>query len=92
MAGKHPVLLFLRRDKAVKGSPVKQLVGFQTVNLNAEEKANVEFEINPCEHFSRASEDGTMVIDSGLQYLVVGDQEYPILLTQMFSRKSSQFF
>ncbi|EYU23229.1 hypothetical protein MIMGU_mgv1a021944mg [Erythranthe guttata] len=86
MAGKHPVLLFLRRDEVVKGSPVKQLVGFQTVKLNADEKANVEFEINPCEQFSRASEDGTMVIDySGLQYLVVGDQEYPMLSTQIES-------
>ncbi|KAL8058440.1 hypothetical protein ABFX02_03G018100 [Erythranthe guttata] len=92
MAGKHPVLLFVRRDKTVKDSPVKQLVGFQTVKLNAEEKANVEFEINPCEHFSRAREDGTMVIDLERQYLVVGDQEYPMLSTHMFSKKSSQFF
>ncbi|EYU26836.1 hypothetical protein MIMGU_mgv1a024762mg, partial [Erythranthe guttata] len=79
MAGKHSVLIFVRHDEAGNGSrPMKQLVGFQTVRLNAKEKTNVKFEINPCQHFARASEDGTMVIGSGVQYLVVGDQEYPI--------------
>ncbi|KAL8058456.1 hypothetical protein ABFX02_03G019700 [Erythranthe guttata] len=75
MAGKHSVLLFVRHDEAGNGSPVKQLVGFQTVRLNAKEKTNVEFEINPCQHFARASEDGTMVIESGARRLTVGDRE-----------------
>ncbi|KAL7154686.1 hypothetical protein ABFS83_03G017500 [Erythranthe nasuta] len=79
MAGKHSVLIFVRHDEAGNRSrPMKQLVGFRTVRLNAKEKTSVEFEINPCQHFTRASEDGTMVIESGVQYLVVGDQEYPI--------------
>ncbi|EYU33325.1 hypothetical protein ABFS82_03G018000 [Erythranthe guttata] len=78
MAGKHSVLIFVRHDEAGNRSrPMKQLVGFQIVRLNAKEKTNVEFEINPCQHFTRASEDGTMIIESGVQYLVVGDQEYP---------------
>ncbi|KAL0324997.1 UNVERIFIED_CONTAM: putative beta-D-xylosidase 7 [Sesamum radiatum] len=77
--GKHPVLLFLRRDhEGGNASPVKQLVGFQKVRLNAKEKGSVEFEVSPCEHFSRASEDGNLVIESGDHYLVVGDQVYPI--------------
>ncbi|PIN24744.1 Xylan 1,4-beta-xylosidase [Handroanthus impetiginosus] len=78
MTGKHPVLLFIKRDKGNKESPVKQLVGFKTVSLKANDKADVVFEINPCEHFGRANEDGTMVIESGKQYLVVGGQEYLI--------------
>lgn len=78
MAGKHPVLLFLRRSQGGSSSPVKQLVGFQTVKTNAKEKVSVEFQVNPCEHFSRASEDGVMVIESGDGHLVVGDEEYPI--------------
>ncbi|KAL2468006.1 putative beta-D-xylosidase 7 [Forsythia ovata] len=78
MAGKHPVLLFLRQEKAGNGSPIKHLVGFQTVRLNPNAKANVEFQVNPCEHFSRANEDGLLVIDEGIQYLVVGDEEYSI--------------
>lgn len=80
MAGKHPVLLFIRREQGSNGSPMKQLVGFQTVSLNSEEKASVEFQVSPCEHFGRADEDGKMVIESGKRYLVVGDQEYAIAL------------
>lgn len=78
MVGKHPVLLFLRREEASYGSPMKQLVAFQTVRLNPKAKANVEFQVNPCEHFSRANEDGLLVIEEGTQFLVVGDEEYSI--------------
>ncbi|XP_042020294.1 probable beta-D-xylosidase 7 isoform X2 [Salvia splendens] len=82
MAGKHPVLLFLRRtqyggDGGV-GSPMKQLVGFQTVKTDVKEKVLVKFSVSPCEHFSSASEDGEMVIESGDASLVVGDEEHPI--------------
>lgn len=80
MAGKHPVLLFFRRSRGGSSSPVKQLVGFETVKTNAKEKVSVEFQVNPCEHFSRASEDGVMVIESGDGLLVVGDEEYPITI------------
>ncbi|KAL2503807.1 putative beta-D-xylosidase 7 [Abeliophyllum distichum] len=74
MAGKHPVLLFLRQEKAGSGSPIKQLVGFQIVRLNPKAKANVDIQVNPCEHFSRANEDGLLVIEKGIQLLVVGDR------------------
>ncbi|XP_059631405.1 probable beta-D-xylosidase 7 [Cornus florida] len=78
MAGKHPVLLFVRHAKLKNGSPMKQLVGFQTVSLNAGERAEIEFGLNPCEHLSGANEDGLMVIEEGSCYLTVGDEEYPI--------------
>ncbi|KAG8377374.1 hypothetical protein BUALT_Bualt08G0026400 [Buddleja alternifolia] len=80
MEGKHPVLLFLKRDKGSNGSPMKQLVGFQKVSLNPKEKVSVKFEVSPCEHFSSGSEDGTLVIESGDHYLVVGDQQYRITI------------
>ncbi|KAG6434824.1 hypothetical protein SASPL_106468 [Salvia splendens] len=32
---------------------------------DAKEKVSVEFSVSPCEHFSRANEDGEMVIESG---------------------------
>ncbi|KAK6131145.1 hypothetical protein DH2020_035113 [Rehmannia glutinosa] len=82
MAGKHPVLLFLRHDHqhGHHGSPIKQLIGFKIVSLNANEKASVEFQVNPCDHFSRANEDGMLVVESGDQFLVVGDQQYPIII------------
>ncbi|CAL5386088.1 unnamed protein product [Camellia sinensis] len=77
MNGKHPVLLFVRHAKPRNGSPVKQLVGFHSVSLKAGERAEVEFVLNPCEHLSRANEEGLMVIEKGLRYLLVGDEKYP---------------
>lgn len=78
MAGKHSVLLFVRRLKASAGSPIKQLVAFQSVHLNAGESADVGFLLNPCEHFSGPNKDGLMVIEEGTHFLVVGDQEHPV--------------
>ncbi|KAH6781223.1 Glycosyl hydrolase family protein [Perilla frutescens var. frutescens] len=78
VAGKHPVLLFVRRDRGRGNGPMKQLVGFETVRLHANEKKNVEFEVNPCKQFSSADKDGVMVIESGQLFLVVGDQEFSI--------------
>ncbi|KDP20226.1 hypothetical protein JCGZ_09858 [Jatropha curcas] len=78
MAGKHPVLLFLRQPELGNGRPMKKLVGFQTAKLNAGEKVEIEYKLSPCEHLSRANEDGLMVIDEGSQFLNVGDKEYPI--------------
>lgn len=77
-AGKHPVLLFLRGDGDANGMPTKQLVGFQTVSLDANAEATLEFQVNPCEDFGRANEEGLMVMESGTHHLVVGDQEYAI--------------
>ncbi|KAK7385285.1 hypothetical protein VNO78_31000 [Psophocarpus tetragonolobus] len=81
MPGKHPVLLFLKQGKVRNGNPVKQLVGFQSVKLNAGETAQVGFELSPCEHLSTANEAGSMVIEDGSYLLLVGDQEYPLKIT-----------
>ncbi|KAH6782400.1 hypothetical protein C2S52_000744 [Perilla frutescens var. hirtella] len=61
VAGKHPVLLFLRRDGGRGDSPMKQLIEFETVRQHANEKKNVKFEVNPCEQFNRLrrSNNGT---------------------------------
>ncbi|XP_061345919.1 probable beta-D-xylosidase 7 [Gastrolobium bilobum] len=78
MVGKHPVLLFMRPGKQKTGSPVKQLVGFKSVMLDAGEMNQVGFELSPCEHLSRANEAGLNVIEEGSHFLLVGDEEYPI--------------
>ncbi|KZV30032.1 putative beta-D-xylosidase 7 [Dorcoceras hygrometricum] len=78
MAGKHPVLLFLRNEGGSNGSPTKQLVGFQTVSLDANEEATLEFQVNPCEDFARANVEGSMMMESGTRHLVVGEEEYAI--------------
>ncbi|MBA0612802.1 hypothetical protein Godav_013356, partial [Gossypium davidsonii] len=78
MAGKHPMLLFVRQPKMVNRRPVRQLVAFQSVNLNAGERADVEFELRPCEHLSSAKKDGSMVIEEGSYLLSIGDKESEI--------------
>ncbi|KAI9097969.1 hypothetical protein K1719_025740 [Acacia pycnantha] len=78
MEGKHSVLLFTRHAKQRSGNPIKQLVGFESVMLGAGERAQVGFEIRPCEHLSRASEGGSKVIEEGSHLLIVGDEEYQI--------------
>ncbi|KAF7816951.1 putative beta-D-xylosidase 7 [Senna tora] len=78
MVGKHPVLLFTKHAKEINGNPIKQLVGFESVMLDGGESAQVGFELSPCEHLSRAKEDGSKVIEQGSHLLLLGDQHFPI--------------
>ncbi|CAL0317877.1 unnamed protein product [Lupinus luteus] len=78
MVGKHPVLLFMRQAKQRNGNPIKQLVGFQSVKLDAGERSQVGFEISPCEHLSTANEAGLKVIEEGSYLLLAGEEEYPL--------------
>ncbi|KAL5714564.1 xylan 1,4-beta-xylosidase [Ranunculus cassubicifolius] len=78
MAGKHPVLLFIKPSVHRSGSPLEQLVGFQSVHLNAGERTNVEFVLSPCEHLSRANEDGLMVMEEGSYFLTVENEKSQI--------------
>ncbi|CAO2141518.1 unnamed protein product [Urochloa humidicola] len=78
MDGKNSVLMFLRWPNATDGRPSSQLVGFQSQHIKAGEKASIRFDVSPCEHFSRAREDGKMVIDRGSHFLMVGKDEWEI--------------
>ncbi|RWW07389.1 hypothetical protein GW17_00029236 [Ensete ventricosum] len=78
MAGKHPVLLFSRWPSLQHGKPVKQLIGFKSVHLEAGESTKVVFSLWPCRQLSRAMGDGTRVLDGGSHFLVVGEKEHEI--------------
>ncbi|KAL6660680.1 hypothetical protein ACP70R_001715 [Stipagrostis hirtigluma subsp. patula] len=78
MDGKHSVLMFLRWPNETDGRPASQLIGFRSQHLKAGEKASVAFDVSPCEHFSRAREDGKKVIDRGSHFLMVGKDEWEI--------------
>ncbi|CAL9046786.1 unnamed protein product [Musa banksii] len=78
MAGRHPVLLFSRWPSTEHGRPAKQLVGFQSVHLEAGESTKVEFSLSACEHLSRVMDDGRRVLDKGSHFLIVGDEEHEI--------------
>ena len=72
------VLVFMRWPNATDGSgrPASQLIGFQSLHLRATQTAHVEFEVSPCKHFSRATEDGRKVIDQGSHFVMVGEDEF----------------
>ncbi|CAA0843382.1 Probable beta-D-xylosidase 7 [Striga hermonthica] len=82
MYGKHPVLLFVAHEDEAEGSvggrPERQLAGFESVSLNAGERMEVEFELNPCLHLATANEDGEMVIERGYKRLIVEDKEFAV--------------
>lgn len=80
MEGKHPVLMYVRKGSANNGYPKKKLVGFESVKLRPGEITEIQFELSPCEHLSRANNDGLMVVEEGTYFLIVGDQEFPITL------------
>jgi hypothetical protein len=71
MDGKHSVLMYLRWPNATAGRPTRQLIGFTRQHLKVGEKANFTFDISPCEHLSRVTEDGNKVIDRGSHFLMV---------------------
>ncbi|TYJ35530.1 hypothetical protein E1A91_A05G243300v1 [Gossypium mustelinum] len=87
MDGKHAVLLFVRQAKTGNERPIKQLVGFNNVDLKAGENAEIKFELSPCEHLSSAEGDGQMVVDEGSHFLSIGDKESEI--TVVFSEDTS---
>ncbi|BAF28089.1 probable beta-D-xylosidase 7 [Oryza sativa Japonica Group] len=78
MDGKHSVLMYLRWPNAKGGRPTTQLIGFRSQHLKVGEKANIRFDISPCEHFSRVRKDGKKVIDRGSHYLMVDKDELEI--------------
>ncbi|XP_021725252.1 probable beta-D-xylosidase 7 [Chenopodium quinoa] len=78
MAGRHPVLLFVRTSEQNDDSPIKQLTGFERVNLNGGQESEIEFSVSPCKHLSKANKDGQMAMDKGVYFLVVGEATYKI--------------
>jgi len=80
MKGTHPVLLFVKQENPSNGSPMKKLVGFESVELGSRETTQVEFEMRPCEHLTTANEDGVMAIEEGSHLLMVGDKQFPITI------------
>lgn len=76
MDGSHVVMLFSRVPKVFKGTPEKQLVGFDRVHTNSRKSTETSILIDPCEHLSIANEQGKRIMPLGDHVLLLGDLEH----------------
>lgn len=65
MDGSEVVLLYSTTPEVLKGSPQKQLIGFERLHISSNETMETSFIINPCEQLSIADENGNSVLALG---------------------------
>lgn len=76
MDGSHVVMLFSKVPKVFKGTPEKQLVGFDRVHTISYTSTETSILVDPCMHLSIANEQGKRVMPLGDHVLMLGDLEY----------------
>ncbi|KAL9266598.1 putative beta-D-xylosidase 6 [Drosera capensis] len=80
MGGGHVVLLFQKAASAIKGAPLKQLVGFTRVQTSPHETVTTSLLVDPCKHFSFANEHGNRILPLGNHVLMLDDLEQHLLI------------
>ncbi|PKU69030.1 probable beta-D-xylosidase 6 [Dendrobium catenatum] len=80
MEGSHAILLFSRSAKSIRGSPKRQLVGFDRAFTAANGVSVIEMLVDPCKHMSSANEKGKLILVLGTHMLVLGDTEHELLI------------
>lgn len=78
MDGSHVVMLFSRLPKFFKGTPDKQLVGFNRVHTLSYGSTKTSILVDPCQHLSFANDHGKMILPLGEHILMLGDLEHVI--------------
>ncbi|KAL2531681.1 putative beta-D-xylosidase 6 [Abeliophyllum distichum] len=78
MDGSQVVLLFSRASKSFKGSPERQLIGFERVHTQSRGIAATSFYVDPCEHLSIADEHGNRILPMGDHILILEDIEHAV--------------
>ncbi|CAA0822886.1 Probable beta-D-xylosidase 6 [Striga hermonthica] len=76
--GNEVVLLFSKAVTKLEGSPEKQLIGFERIQLLSYEAVETTFVVDPCQHFSFADEHGNMVLHTGDHILMSGGLDHII--------------
>ncbi|CAN1184383.1 Probable beta-D-xylosidase 6 [Linum perenne] len=76
--GSHVVLLFARVPEVTKGTPLRQLVGFDRMHTVSGSSAETSILVDPCKHLSVADEGGKRVMALGNHVLMLGDLEHTI--------------
>ncbi|PKA51026.1 putative beta-D-xylosidase 6 [Apostasia shenzhenica] len=80
MDGSHAVLLFSRSVMRFKGSPKKQLIGFERVFTEANGVSVTEMRVEPCERMSTVNEEGKRILLLGVHVLMLGDEEHKLFI------------
>ncbi|KAG8384194.1 hypothetical protein BUALT_Bualt04G0092700 [Buddleja alternifolia] len=76
--GSEVVLLFSKASKKFKGSPEKQLIGFERVNVLSYGSGESRFLVDPCEHLSFADEHGNRILPIGDHILISENIEHVV--------------
>lgn len=74
--GSEVVLLFSKPTNNVKGSPERQLIGFERVHILSYESVETSFVVDPCEHLSFADEHGDRILPIGDHILISENIEH----------------
>ncbi|XP_031280596.1 probable beta-D-xylosidase 6 [Pistacia vera] len=80
MDGSHVVMLFARFPKVAKGTPERQLIGFDRVHTFKNGSKEISILVDPCEHFSIANEHGNRILPLGNYRLNLGDMEHSVTI------------
>lgn len=76
MDGSHVVLLYSKSVLSIKGSPTRQLIGFERVSVEAMGSAQVGVMVDPCKHLSTVNEQGEPILLLGSHVLMLEDIEH----------------
>lgn len=72
--GSETLLLYSEPPRSgIGGEPLKQLVDFQRVSLDAKTLGEVSFRVLPCKHLASVRHDGTKELEEGIHTLSIGN-------------------
>jgi hypothetical protein len=81
MDGSHSVLLFSKSPLAgSNGTPFKQLLGFQRVQLESGSEEEVIFLVSFCIDLGTVKADGVQTLDIGTHTIIAGTAHHPIII------------
>lgn len=86
LSGDHSVLLFSKPpSRGIDGIPLKQLVSFERVHLEAGAGQEILFKVNPCEDLGTVGDDGIRTVDLGEHTLMVGMVQHVLTVVSVLS-------
>ncbi|XP_022977987.1 probable beta-D-xylosidase 6 isoform X1 [Cucurbita maxima] len=76
--GSNVVMLFSEFPEVLKGTPQRQLIGFDRLHVKRQQSAQSSILVDPCNHLSMADEYGKRVIPLGDHIISLGDLHHII--------------